>query len=178
MEALSALQCLEELINTTQQSDWPVSPLCFIFIFLALTPPLYNTLIHFSCFRWGDGAGVYFYPAVITERLGEEEVKVTFLADKIERTVRRDTGVITVDQLRPDHQLTVKHDLYSAYEVTASLLKLTKRGKNDYDYQIKISATDSEPQNNEDTRVVKHEEVTLNGELNKSRLLSCQSSEL
>ena len=167
MEALSARQ----LINTAQQSDWPVSPLCFIFIFLALTPPLYNTE-HFSCFRWGDGAGVYFYPAVITERLGEEEVKVTFLADKIEKVVRRDTGVITVDQLRPGHQLTVKHDVYSAYEVTASLLKLTKRGKNDYDYQIKISATDSEPQNNEDTRVVKHEEVTLNGEPEKSPELS------
>ena len=27
-------------------------------------------------FRWGDGAGVYYYPAVITELLGAEEVKV------------------------------------------------------------------------------------------------------
>ena len=120
--------------------------------------------------RWGDGAGVYFYPAVITELLGTEEVRVTFLADRIERAVRRDTGVITVDQLRPGDQLTVKHDVYSAYEVTASLLKVTKRGRNDYDYQIRISATDSEPQNNEDTRVVKHEEVSLNGELDRHRL--------
>lgn len=95
---------------------------------------------------------------------------MTFLADRIERAVRRDTGVITVDQLRPGDQLTVKHDVYSAYEVTASLLKVTKRGRNDYDYQIRISATDSEPQNNEDTRVVKHEEVTLNGELDRHRL--------
>ena len=122
-------------------------------------------------FRWGDGAGVYFYPAVITERTGAEEVKVTFLADRIERTLRTDTGVINVDQLRPGDQLSVKHDVYSAYEVTAALMKVTRRGRNDYDYQVKICATDSEPQNNEDTRVVKHEEITLNGELQLG--LSC-----
>ena len=119
-------------------------------------------------FRWGDGAGVYFYPAVITERLGEEEVKVTFLADKIERRLRTDTGVITVDQLRPGDQVTVKHDVYSVYEVTAALLKVTRRGRHDYDYQVMITATDSEPGENEDTRSVKHEEITLNGELEPS----------
>ena len=108
---------------------------------------------------------MYFYPALITELLGPEEVKVTFLADRIERRLRTDSGVITVDQLRPGDQLSVKHDVYSAYEVTAALLKVTRRGRNDYDYQVKICATDSEPQNNEDTRVVKHEEITLNGEL-------------
>ena len=119
--------------------------------------------------RWGDGAGVYFSPAVITSRVSELEVKVTFLADEIERTVELETGVITVDQLKPGNLLTVKHDVYSAYEVTAELLKFpTKRGSRDYDYQVKISATDSEPQNNEDSRVVSHEEVTLNGKLEAS----------
>ena len=107
---------------------------------------------------------MYFYPAVITERLGPEEVKVSFTADRIERRLRTEGGVITVDQLRPGDQLSVKHDVYSAYEVTAVLLKLTKRGRYDYDYQVMITATDSEPGNNEDTRVVKHEEITLNGE--------------
>ena len=70
---------------------------------------------------------MYFYPAVITERLGPEEVKVSFTADRIERRLRTEGGVITVDQLRPGDQLSVKHDVYSAYEVTAVLLKLTKR---------------------------------------------------
>ena len=115
--------------------------------------------------RWGDGAGVYFYPAVISSRVSDQEVKVTFLADDIERTVGLETGIISIDQLRPGNFLTVKHDVYKAYEVTAELLKFpTRRGSNDYDYQVKISATDSEPQNNEDSRVVSHEEITLNGE--------------
>lgn len=115
---------------------------------------------------------MYFYPAVISSRVSDQEVQVTFLADNIERTVGLETGIISIEQLRPGNLLTVKHDVYKAYEVTAELLKFPiKRGSRDFDYQIKISATDSEPQNNEDSRVVSHEEITLNGELSVCKLL-------
>ena len=35
--------------------------------------------------RWGDSTGVYFYPAVITQIINNEQVKVTFLEDKIKK---------------------------------------------------------------------------------------------
>ena len=37
--------------------------------------------------RWRDGTGVYFYAAIIKSEVNEEEVKVMFMEDKIERIV-------------------------------------------------------------------------------------------
>ena len=111
--------------------------------------------------RWGDSTGVYFYPAVITQIINNEQVKVTFLEDKIKKAMKKETEIVTVGQLRPGMSVTVKHDIYSVYEVTAILTKYpTKRGS-DIEYEVKISATDSEPGTNEEVRLVTHRDITL-----------------
>jgi len=111
--------------------------------------------------RWVDGTGVYFYAAVIKSMVNEEEVKVMFMEDKIERVVKKENEVIAISQLKPGHNVTVKHDIYNAYEVTASLMKYPVKRGNDYEYEVSIAATDSEPQNNEDSRTVGHKEISL-----------------
>ena len=88
--------------------------------------------------RWVDGTGVYFYAAVIKELVSEEECKVMFLEDKIERNVKKETEVIAVSQLHPGHHVTVKHDIYHCYEVTASLMKYPVKRGNDVEYELSI----------------------------------------
>ena len=58
----------------------------------------------------------------------------TFLDDKIERLVKKENEVISVSQLHPGHNVTVKHDIYNAYEVTASLMKFPVKRGNDFEY--------------------------------------------
>ena len=111
--------------------------------------------------RWVDSTGVCFYPAVIKETVDEEEVTVMFLEDRIERPLKKETEVITVSQLRTGDLLTVKHSLYKLYPVTARLLSNPRKRDDDFDYEVEIAATESEPQNNEDSRVVTHAEVSL-----------------
>ena len=111
--------------------------------------------------RWRDGTGVYFYAAVIKAVVSDEEVTVMFLDDKIERDVKKENEVISVSQLHPGHNVTVKHDIYNAYEVTASLMKFPVKRGNDFEYEVSIAATESEPQNNEDSRTVTHQEISL-----------------
>jgi len=111
--------------------------------------------------RWGDSTGVYYYPAAITQIINNEQVKVMFIEDKIKKPLKKETEIVTVGQLRPGMSVTVKHDIYSVYEVTAILTKYpTKRGS-DIEYEVKISATDSEPGNNEEVRQVTHSDITL-----------------
>ena len=66
-------------------------------------------------------------------------------------------------QMRSGHLVTVKHDVYSVYDVTARLLKYPTKKDRDYEYEVQITATDSEPQVNEDSRTVSHNNITLTG---------------
>ena len=66
-------------------------------------------------------------------------------------------------QMRSGHSVTVKHDVYSVYDVTARLLKYPTKKDRDYEYEVQITATDSEPQVNEDSRTVSHNNITLTG---------------
>ena len=115
--------------------------------------------------RWGDVAGVYFYPAVIKNVVNRSTVSVMFMEDNIVKKVRKETEVVKVSQLLPGHSLTIKHDLYSAYDVTARLKSYPSRRGEELEYRVEIAATDSEPQTNEDCRVVTHNEITLTGDL-------------
>ena len=115
--------------------------------------------------RWGDVAGVYFYPAVIKNVVNRSTVSVMFMEDNIVKKVRKETEVVKVSQLLPGHSLTIKHDLYSAYDVTARLKSYPSRRGEELEYRVEIAATDSEPQSNEDCRVVTHNEITLTGDL-------------
>ena len=110
-------------------------------------------------------AGVYFYPAVIKNVVNRSTVSVMFMEDNIVKKVRKETEVVKVSQLLPGHGLTIKHDLYSAYDVTARLKSYPSRRGEELEYRVEIAATDSEPQTNEDCRVVTHNEITLTGDL-------------
>ena len=110
-------------------------------------------------------AGVYFYPAVIKNVVNRSTVSVMFMEDNIVKKVRKETEVVKVSQLLPGHSLTIKHDLYSAYDVTARLKSYPSRRGEELEYRVEIAATDSEPQTNEDCRVVTHNEITLTGDL-------------
>ena len=89
-----------------------------------------------------------------------------------------------VSQFIPGDKLTVKHDIYSAYDVTALLKKFPTRRGEDIEFevylrktekwtnlfnvrcsivQVQIAATESEPQTNEDCRMVTHNEISLTG---------------
>ena len=113
--------------------------------------------------RWGDGTGVYFYPAIITQVISKEEVKVLFLEDKISKKCRKETEIVTARQMIPGTVVTVTHDVYLAYSVTAALMKYPEKRENTLEYEVQITATDSEPQNNEDSRVVLHKDISLTG---------------
>ena len=65
-----------------------------------------------------------------------DEVKVMFIEDKIIRVRRKQTEVVMVSQLIPGHGLTVKHDIYSAYDVTAILKKFPTRRGADIEYEV------------------------------------------
>ena len=110
-------------------------------------------------------AGVYFYPAVIKNVVNRSTVSVMFMEDNIVKKVRKETEVVKVSQLLPGHGLTIKHDLYTAYDVTARLKSYPSRRGEELEYRVEIAATDSEPQTNEDCRVVTHNEITLTGDL-------------
>ena len=86
--------------------------------------------------RWGDGSGVHYYPAVIKEVVNKDEVRVMFIEDKITRIRRKQTEVVMVSQFIPGHSLTVKHDLYSAYDVTAVLKRYPIRRGDDIEYEV------------------------------------------
>jgi len=113
--------------------------------------------------RWGDRTGVHFYPAVINKVVNEETVTVKFLADNIVKNLKKTTEIVTPGQMRSGHSVTVKHDVYSVYDVTARLLKYPTKKDRDYEYEVQITATDSEPQVNEDSRTVSHNNITLTG---------------
>ena len=107
-----------------------------------------------------------------------------FIEDKITRVRRKQTEVVMVSQFIPGDSITVKHDLYVAYDVTAVLKRYPIRRGDDIEYevlickhllvgggmfnvsfcQVQIAATDSEPQTNEDCRMVSHNEISLSGE--------------
>lgn len=95
--------------------------------------------------RWVDGSGVYFYSAVV---VAEEEARllVRFTEDQVDRWVAREGETILVAQLSPGDNVTVKHDLYEAYEVTATLMSFPSRdGAGQVQYELAITARDSEP---------------------------------
>jgi hypothetical protein len=59
-------------------------------------------------------------------------------------------------------QVTVKHDEYSVYDVTATLIAFPMGGpEGDVRYELSITATDSEPAHNEDSRTVSFSEISL-----------------
>ena len=85
-----------------------------------------------------------------------------FLEDKYEKMLQLEGDVISVSQLQPGDSVTVRHSTYSAYEVTATLLKFpTEVAGSELLWEVAIAATDSEPGNNEDSRAVKHTEVII-----------------
>ena len=59
-----------------------------------------------------------------------------FIEDKITRIRRKQTEVVMVSQFIPGHSLTVKHDLYSAYDVTAVLKRFPIRRGEDIEYEV------------------------------------------
>ena len=73
--------------------------------------------------RWKDGMGFCFYPAIIQETVGKDEVKVKFVEDRIVKKCRKETEVVIPSQMIPGNIVTVKHDVYSTYTVTAALRK-------------------------------------------------------
>jgi len=112
--------------------------------------------------RWTDPAGVYFYAAEILKIINASEVKVRFLEDKIERVLKVESELINVTALHPHDELTVKHDILEIYDVTAKLLSFpTRNAAGDVQYEVQITATDSEPQLNEDSRTVHYSDVSL-----------------
>ena len=112
--------------------------------------------------RWTDPAGVYFYAAEILKIINASEVKVRFLEDKIERVLKVESELINVTALHPHDELTVRHDILEIYDVTAKLLSFpTRNAAGDVQYEVQITATDSEPQLNEDSRTVHYSDVSL-----------------
>merc|ERR1719347_675504 len=111
--------------------------------------------------RWVDSIGVYFYAAEIIQAVNDDEVKVRFMEDGIEKVMKKDSEIISNNQLQPGDKVTVKHSVYHAYEVTASLISYPSRKGKDILYELSIIATDSEPSPNEDTRTVSHHEISL-----------------
>ena len=111
--------------------------------------------------RWTDPAGVYFYAAEVLELLNSTEAKVRFLDDKIERVLKIESELINVKALHPHDEITVKHD-NTVYDVSAKLMTFpTLNRAGDVQYEIEITPTDSEPQFNEDSRMVHFSEVSL-----------------
>lgn len=111
--------------------------------------------------RWTDPAGVYFYAAEVLELLNSTEVRVRFLDDKIERVLKIESELINVKALHPHDEITVKHD-NTVYDVSAKLMTFpTLNRAGDVQYEIEITPTDSEPQFNEDSRMVHFSEVSL-----------------
>ena len=69
-----------------------------------------------------------------------------FLEDGIKRVVKSEGELIGVGQLSPGDQVTVKHDEYAVYDVTATLMTFPTAGADgDVRYELNITATDSEP---------------------------------
>ena len=112
--------------------------------------------------RWTDPAGVYFYAAEVLEVISPTEAKVRFLEDKIVRTLKVESEMINVKALHPHDEITVKHDVLDVYDVTAKLMAFpTRNAAGEVEYEVAITATDSEPQYNEDSRTVHYSEVSL-----------------
>lgn len=111
--------------------------------------------------KWVDGTGVYFYPAEVVERIGTEQAKVRFCEDEIEKVLATESDVISAHHLSPGDCVTVNYDKFKAYEVTASLLQYPSMHGNTVSYELAITATESEPQDNEDSRCVDHKDVKL-----------------
>ena len=58
-------------------------------------------------------------------------------------------------------KVTIKHDVYEAYEVTATLMSFPSRDSNgEIQYELNITPTDSEPGYNVDSRTVHHTQVS------------------
>ena len=111
--------------------------------------------------KWVDGTGVYFYPADVVERLNTEQAKVRFCEDEIEKVLATESDVISAHHLSPGDCVTVNYDKFKAYEVTASLLQYPSMHGNSVSYELAITATESEPGPNEDSRCVAHRDVKL-----------------
>jgi len=111
--------------------------------------------------KWVDGTGVYFYPADVVERLNEEQARVRFCEDEIEKVLATESDVISAHHLCPGDCVTVNYDKFKAYEVTASLLQYPSMHGNRVSYELAITATESEPGPNEDSRCVDHNDVKL-----------------
>ena len=69
-------------------------------------------------------------------------MKVTFIEDKITKVRRKQTEVVMVSQFIPGDRLTVKHDLYSAYDVTALLKRFPIRRGDDIEYEVILRKTE------------------------------------
>jgi len=111
--------------------------------------------------RWVDGTGVYFYSAVVVA-IEENKAKVMFLQDRVEKWVNAEGECILVTQLSPGDQVTVQHDTYEAYEVTATLITFPSRDADgEVQYELAITAKEGEPGYNEDSRTVHHREAYL-----------------
>merc|ERR1719193_707009 len=111
--------------------------------------------------KWVDGTGVYFYPADVVERLNTEQAKVRFCEDEIEKVLATESDVISAHHLSPGDCVTVNYDKFKAYEVTSSLLQYPSMHGNTVSYELAITATESEPGPNEDSRCVAHRDVKL-----------------
>jgi len=111
--------------------------------------------------KWVDGTGVYFYPADVVERINAEQAKVCFCEDEIEKVLDTESDVISAHHLSPGDCVTVNYDKFKAYEVTASLLQYPSMHANSVSYELAITATESEPGPNEDSRCVAHRDVKL-----------------
>ena len=112
--------------------------------------------------RWTDPAGVYFYAARVVDRVNDSEVKVQFLEDKIERVLRVESELIKADALRPNDQITIKHDLYIVYDVTAQLMTFPSlKPDGDVEYEVQIVPDKDNPPHTVDSRMVNFSEVSL-----------------
>ena len=69
-------------------------------------------------------------------------MKVTFIEDKITKVRRKQTEVVMVSQFIPGDKLTVKHDIYSAYDVTALLKKFPIRRGEDIEFEVILRKTE------------------------------------
>ena len=111
--------------------------------------------------RWTDSAGVYFFPAEVLELLNPTHARVRFLEDELERVLKIESELINVKALYPHDEITVK-ECNSEHLVTAKLMTFpTLNHAGEVRYAIEITPTDSEPQNNEDSRMVHFSEVSL-----------------
>ena len=81
---------------------------------------------------------MHYYPAVIKEIVNKDEVKVMFIEDRITRVRRKQTEVVMVAQFIPGDSITVKHDLYVAYDVTAVLKRYPIRRGDDIEYEVRF----------------------------------------